>query len=138
MASLYQSLGIAPRDKAYIVGHLAGGVGAAYAARDDESRRLSNHDRRPGRPRLAGCGDGSRRDGRPSSSQAAGAPGRAVGAHRPGRRPRPRQAHPAPDSMQALLRLPLILLLTWLVPIVIASHVLLGIRFARRRPAGRR
>ncbi len=44
----------------------------------------------------------------------------------------------APDSMQALLRLPLNLLLTWLVPIVIASHVLLGIRFARRRPAGRR
>src|SRR5437867_1129121 len=79
MASLYQSLGIAPRDKAYIVGHLAGGVGASYAARDDESRRLSNHDRRPGRPRLAGCGDGSRRDGRPSSSEAAGAPGRAVG-----------------------------------------------------------
>src|SRR2546422_1988837 len=69
MASLYQSLGIAPRDKAYIVGHLAGGVGAAYAARDDESRRLSNHDRRPGRPRLAGCGDGSRRDGRGRRSE---------------------------------------------------------------------
>ncbi len=49
-----------------------------------------------------------------------------------------RLALTAPDSMQALLRLPLNLLLTWLVPIVIASHVLLGIRFARRRPAGRR
>src|SRR6266571_2545430 len=49
-----------------------------------------------------------------------------------------RLALTAPDSMQALLRLPLNLLLTWLVPILIASHVLLGIRFARRRPAGRR
>lgn len=49
-----------------------------------------------------------------------------------------RLALTAPDSMQVLLRLPLNLLLTWLVPIVIASHVLLGIRFAGRRPAGRR
>jgi len=48
-----------------------------------------------------------------------------------------RLALTAPDSMQALLRLPLNLLVTWLVPIVIASHVLLGIRFASRRPAGR-
>jgi len=42
----------------------------------------------------------------------------------------------APESMGALLRLPLNLLLTWLVPLIIASHVLLGLRLARNRPSG--
>lgn len=42
----------------------------------------------------------------------------------------------APESMQALLRLPLSLLPTWLVPLIIASHILLGIRLARNRPSG--
>jgi hypothetical protein len=36
-----------------------------------------------------------------------------------------------PDSMQALLRLPLSLLPTFLVPLIIASHVVLAIRLAR-------
>ncbi len=49
-----------------------------------------------------------------------------------------RLALTAPESMRALLRLPLSLLLTWLVPLVIASHVLLGVRLLRSRPAGRR
>jgi hypothetical protein len=41
----------------------------------------------------------------------------------------------APESMRALLRLPLSLLPTWLVPLIIASHVLLGIRLAQNRPS---
>lgn len=40
-----------------------------------------------------------------------------------------------PGSMAALLRLPLSLLPTFLVPLIIASHVVLGVRLARRRPA---
>lgn len=38
-----------------------------------------------------------------------------------------------PGSMVALLRLPLSLLPTFLVPLIIASHVILGVRLARRR-----
>lgn len=38
-----------------------------------------------------------------------------------------------PQSMQALLRLPLNLLLTFLVPLIIASHVVLFVRLARIR-----
>ena len=38
----------------------------------------------------------------------------------------------APESMAALLRLPLSLLPTFLVPLIIASHVVLGVRLARR------
>jgi len=49
-----------------------------------------------------------------------------------------RLARSEPESMAALLRLPLNLLLTWLVPLVIASHVFLGIRLARGRPTGDR
>jgi len=49
-----------------------------------------------------------------------------------------RLALSAPESMAALLRLPLNLLLTWLVPLIIASHVFLGVRLARRRPRGDR
>jgi hypothetical protein len=41
----------------------------------------------------------------------------------------------APASMQALLRLPLSLLPTFLVPLIITSHVLLAIRLARAGPA---
>jgi hypothetical protein len=37
-----------------------------------------------------------------------------------------------PESMAALLRLPLSLLPTFLVPLIIASHVVLGARLARR------
>ena len=37
-----------------------------------------------------------------------------------------------PESMAALLRLPLSLLPTFLVPLIIASHVVLGVRLARR------
>jgi hypothetical protein len=40
-----------------------------------------------------------------------------------------------PDALGALLRLPLSVLPTWLVPLIIASHVLLALRLAR--PAGR-
>lgn len=40
-----------------------------------------------------------------------------------------------PDAMVALLRLPLSVLPTWLVPLIIASHVILVRRLAR--PAGR-
>jgi hypothetical protein len=36
-----------------------------------------------------------------------------------------------PDSMVALLRLPLSLLPTFLVPLIIASHVVLAVRLAR-------
>ena len=36
-----------------------------------------------------------------------------------------------PESMAALLQLPLILLPTFLVPLIIASHVILGVRLAR-------
>jgi len=36
-----------------------------------------------------------------------------------------------PESMAALLRLPLSLLPTFLVPLIIASHVVLGVRLAR-------
>ena len=36
-----------------------------------------------------------------------------------------------PDSMQALLRLPLSVLPTFLVPLIIASHVLIAVRLAR-------
>jgi hypothetical protein len=43
----------------------------------------------------------------------------------------------APDSMRALLRLPLSLLPTFLVPLIIASHLVLAIRLARS-PAARR
>jgi hypothetical protein len=43
-----------------------------------------------------------------------------------------RLAAAAPDSMAALLRLPLSLLPTFLVPLIIASHVVLGVRLARR------
>jgi len=39
-----------------------------------------------------------------------------------------------PGSMAALLRLPLSLLPTFLVPLIIASHVVLGIRLVRRNP----
>jgi hypothetical protein len=39
-----------------------------------------------------------------------------------------------PESMAALLRLPLSLLPTFLVPLIIASHVVLGVRLARRDP----
>ncbi|MGH7535834.1 MAG: hypothetical protein ACREMG_09625, partial [Gemmatimonadales bacterium] len=42
-----------------------------------------------------------------------------------------------PDSMGALLRLPLSLLPTFLVPLIIASHLLLAIRLARL-PGSRR
>jgi hypothetical protein len=49
-----------------------------------------------------------------------------------------RLAFTAPESVAALLRLPLNLLLTWLVPLIIASHVLLGVRLARHRPTGTR
>ena len=49
-----------------------------------------------------------------------------------------RLALSAPESMAALLRLPLNLLLTWLVPLIIASHVFLAVRLARRRPSGDR
>jgi hypothetical protein len=38
-----------------------------------------------------------------------------------------------PDSMRALLRLPLSLLPTFLVPLIIASHVLIAVRLARAR-----
>jgi hypothetical protein len=38
----------------------------------------------------------------------------------------------APESMAALTRLPLSLLPTFLVPLIIASHVVLGVRLARR------
>jgi hypothetical protein len=41
-----------------------------------------------------------------------------------------------PQSMAALVRLPLSLLPTFLVPLIIASHVVLGVRLARAR-AGR-
>ena len=37
-----------------------------------------------------------------------------------------------PESMAALLRLPLSLLPTFLVPLIVASHIVLGIRLARR------
>ena len=47
-----------------------------------------------------------------------------------------RLAWSQPESMATLLRLPLNLLLTWLVPLIIASHIFLGIRLARRRPSG--
>jgi len=40
-----------------------------------------------------------------------------------------------PDSMRALLRLPLSLLPTFLVPLIVASHVLIAVRLAR--PADR-
>jgi hypothetical protein len=40
-----------------------------------------------------------------------------------------------PGSMQALFRMPLALLPTWLVPLIIATHVLLGIRLAKQRRA---
>ena len=40
-----------------------------------------------------------------------------------------------PESMVALLRLPLSLLPTFLVPLIIASHVVLGVRLARRSAA---
>jgi hypothetical protein len=39
-----------------------------------------------------------------------------------------------PDSMAALLRLPLSLLPTFLVPLIIASHVLIALRLAKLRP----
>jgi hypothetical protein len=41
----------------------------------------------------------------------------------------------APASMQALLRLPMSLLPTFLVPLIITSHVLLAVRLARARQA---
>jgi hypothetical protein len=40
-----------------------------------------------------------------------------------------------PASMAALLRLPLSLLPTFLVPLIIASHVILGLRLWRRAAA---
>jgi hypothetical protein len=46
-----------------------------------------------------------------------------------------RLAFSAPASMAALLRLPLSLLPTFLVPLIITSHVVLAIRLARARPA---
>jgi hypothetical protein len=39
-----------------------------------------------------------------------------------------------PDSMAALLRLPLSLLPTYLVPLIIASHILIAVRLARGSP----
>ncbi len=41
----------------------------------------------------------------------------------------------APESLRALLRLPLSLLLTWLVLLIIASHALLVFRLAKSRPS---
>src|SRR5262249_60466693 len=49
-----------------------------------------------------------------------------------------RLALSAPESMAALLRLPLNLLLTWLVPLLIAGPVFLTVRLAAPRPSGRR
>jgi hypothetical protein len=46
-----------------------------------------------------------------------------------------RLAATAPESMTALVRLPLSLLPTFLVPLIIASHVVLGIRLAREETA---
>jgi hypothetical protein len=46
-----------------------------------------------------------------------------------------RLAFSSPTSMEALLRLPLSLLPTFLVPLIITSHVVLAIRLARVRPA---
>ena len=43
-----------------------------------------------------------------------------------------------PASMAALQRLPLNLLPTFLVPLIIATHVILGVRLARGRRPGRR
>jgi hypothetical protein len=40
-----------------------------------------------------------------------------------------------PNALQALLRLPLSLLPTWLVPLILSTHVLLGVRLAQQRPA---
>jgi hypothetical protein len=42
-----------------------------------------------------------------------------------------------PGSMAALLRLPLSLLPTWLVPIIIATHLIIFVRILRRRPSAR-
>jgi len=39
-----------------------------------------------------------------------------------------------PNAIQAWLRLPLSLLPTWLVPLILSTHVLLGIRLAQQRP----
>jgi hypothetical protein len=39
-----------------------------------------------------------------------------------------------PNSLAALLRLPLSLLPTFLVPLIIASHVLIAMRLAKQRP----
>jgi hypothetical protein len=39
-----------------------------------------------------------------------------------------------PESMSALLRLPLSLLPTFIVPLIIATHVMLFVRLARRKP----
>jgi hypothetical protein len=46
-----------------------------------------------------------------------------------------RLAATEPESMAALLRLPLSLLPTFLVPLIIASHVVLGVRLTRREAA---
>jgi hypothetical protein len=46
-----------------------------------------------------------------------------------------RQAFTDPPSMQALLRLPLSLLITYVVPLIIATHVVLFVRLARSRRA---
>ena len=39
-----------------------------------------------------------------------------------------------PNALQVLLRLPLSLLPTWLVPLILSTHVLLGVRLAQQRP----
>ena len=46
-----------------------------------------------------------------------------------------RLASANPESMAELLRLPLSLLPTFLVPLIIASHVVLAVRLTRSRPA---
>jgi hypothetical protein len=43
-----------------------------------------------------------------------------------------RSAAANPDSMNALLRLPLEVLPTWLVPLILATHVLIFVRLARK------
>src|SRR5262245_20568564 len=94
MASLYQSLGIALHDKAYIAGHLTGGEPAAGAAGDDAPGSRWDHDGGPGPRRVAGGRDDPRRHRRPSSAQAAGASARVVGAPGPRGSPRSQATRP--------------------------------------------
>ena len=48
-----------------------------------------------------------------------------------------REASAVPGSMAALLRLPLSLLQTFLVPLIIATHVILAVRLLRAGRATR-